>query len=182
MKIRTSTFVLPDGREILLRSPTPEDAAQMIAYLKRTCAETHFLSREPEECNFTLDEERLVLRAQLQAEREFMLAAELDGRIIGNCGVNIRQNGMRMQHRAGIGIAVEKAFWGLGLGRALFSRALKQAEDNGFSQIELGLFADNTRARLLYEAFGFQEMGRIPNAFRLKDGSFCDEIQMVKIL
>ena len=41
---------------------------------------------------------------------------------------------------------------------------------------------DNPRARHLYEKLGFQEQGRTLRAFRLKDGTYRDEIQMVKFL
>ena len=34
----------------------------------------------------------------------------------------------------------------------------------------------------LYEKLGFQEQGRTLRAFRLKDGTYRDEIQMVKFL
>lgn len=44
------------------------------------------------------------------------------------------------------------------------------------------MFEDNPRARHLYEKLGFQEQGRTLRAFRLKDGTCRDEIQMVKFL
>ena len=34
----------------------------------------------------------------------------------------------------------------------------------------------------LYEKLGFREWGREPHAFKLKDGSYRDEIQMVLFL
>ena len=60
--------------------------------------------------------------------------------------------------------------------------ALRQAKANGYEQVELGVFEDNPRARHLYEKLGFQEQGRTLRAFRLKDGTYRDEIQMVKFL
>ena len=41
-----------------------------------------------------------------------------------------------------------------------------------------GVFADNLRAAALYESLGFQEWGRMRNAFQLKDGTMVDEILM----
>ena len=40
----------------------------------------------------------------------------------------------------------------------------------------------NAAAIALYEKFGFQKMGVCPNAYRLKDGTYRDEIQMVRML
>ena len=61
-------------------------------------------------------------------------------------------------------------------------QALEQAKENGFTQVELGVFADNDRARYLYRKLGFTEMGCILKAFCLKDGTYRDEVQMVKFL
>ena len=88
----------------------------------------------------------------------------------------------KMRHRASLGISIKKKAWGLGLGKLLMEKALEQAKENGFEQVELGVFEDNPRARHLYEKLGFQEQGRTLRAFRLKDGTYRDEIQMVKFL
>lgn len=59
---------------------------------------------------------------------------------------------------------------------------MKQAKANGFEQLELGVFEDNTEAIHIYEKFGFQKYGVQPRAFKLKDGTYRDEIIMVKML
>ena len=115
-------------------------------------------------------------------ERSFMLAAFLDGELVGNCGVNAMSDHFKMRHRASLGISIKKKAWGLGLGTLLMEKALEQAKENGFTQVELGVFADNDRARYLYRKLGFTEMGCIPKAFCLKDGTYRDEVQMVKFL
>ena len=56
------------------------------------------------------------------------------------------------------------------------------AGEAGYEQAELGVFADNAPAIHLYHRCGFRDTGRIPRAFHLPDGSFIDEIQMVKFL
>lgn len=61
-------------------------------------------------------------------------------------------------------------------------RGIDFAKKAGFEQLELGVFADNDRALCLYKKMGFEEIGRIPRAFRLPDGSYIDEITMVKML
>ena len=118
----------------------------------------------------------------LDSERSFMLAALIDGELVGNCGVNEIADRLKMRHRASLGISIKKKAWGLGLGTVLISRALEQAKENGFTQVELGVFADNERAIGLYRKLGFTEMGCIPKAFLLKDGTYRDEAQMVKFL
>lgn len=56
------------------------------------------------------------------------------------------------------------------------------SEKNGAKQVELTVMSENKRAISLYERQGFIAVGRMPNAYLMKDGSFCDEISMVKIL
>ena len=74
-------------------------------------------------------------------------------------------NHIKFRHKAGIGIFILQKYCGLGLG-----------------QLKLGVFDDNVAAIRLYEKLGFREWGREPHAFKLKDGSYRDEIQMVLFL
>ena len=182
MVIQETTATLKDGTTAVLRSPEPSDAAQLNAYLRLTSGETHFMVRYPEECSQSLEAAQKRLQAMLDDERSFMLAAFLDGELVGNCSVNEISDHLKLRHRASLGISIKKKAWGLGLGTILIAKALEQAKENGFTQVELGVFADNDRARHLYQKLGFQEMGCIPNAFYLKDGTYRDEVQMVKFL
>ena len=182
MKLEERSVRLRDGALALLRSPQPSDAEQMNAYLRLTSAETHFMVRYPEECSQSTEAAQKRLQAMLDSERSFMLAAFIDGELVGNCGVNEIADRLKMRHRAELGISIKKKAWGLGLGTILISRALEQAKENRFTQVELGVFADNERAIGLYRKLGFTEMGRIPKAFCLKDGTYRDEAQMVKFL
>ena len=52
----------------------------------------------------------------------------------------------------------------------------------GLEQMELGVYADNERAIHLYQKYGFEQCGIWKNAFKLKDGTYRDEILMSKIL
>lgn len=64
----------------------------------------------------------------------------------------------------------------------MIETAVAQARENGFEQIELSVFEDNARAIHLYEKLGFQRFGIQPRAYKLKDGSYRDEIIMVRLL
>ena len=182
MIIPETAVTLKDGTKVILRSPQPRDAAQLNEYLRLTSGETHYMVRYPEECDQTLEAAQKRLQAMEDHERSFMLAAFLDGELVGNCGVNEISDRFKLRHRASLGISIKKKAWGLGLGKLLMEKVLEQAKENGFEQVELGVFEDNSRARHLYEKLGFQEQGRTLRAFRLKDGTYRDEIQMVKFL
>ena len=80
----------------------------------------------------------------------------------------------RRRHRA----RIERAHRGKGLGPALLDAALRWARATGtIDWIELGVFSANPRARGLYERFGFERIGFIPDRFRV-DGVVIDDVRM----
>ena len=52
----------------------------------------------------------------------------------------------------------------------------------GYEQIELGVFSDNEKAKALYKKYGFEVWGNTKNAFKLKDGTYRDEIMMGRMI
>mgnify|MGYP004701593475 CR=1 FL=1 len=75
-----------------------------------------------------------------------------------------------IRHRAEFGIAIEKAYWGRGIGKALMLACIECAKKVGYLQLELEVVADNASAVRLYESVGFREFGRNPRGFRAKHG------------
>lgn len=172
---------LRDGTSVCLRSPQATDAAQMVSYLKTVCAETPFLTREPEEADIPLDKEESILQRIASSPSDLMIACEIDGRIVGNANLNCMTR-IRMRHRASVGVAIMQEYWGRGIGSLLFSELIRIAKTLGILQLELEVIGNNDRARSMYERFGFAVVGEKPNAFRLKDGTMLSEISMIKEL
>ena len=102
-----------------------------------------------------------------------------DGSVVGNVGVFPIGERFKVRHRASLGIAVVQEYWNTGLGTVLINGAIDLARKAGYEQLELGVFSDNSSAIHLYQTLGFREVGRMPNAFKLPDGSYSDEIMMV---
>ena len=182
MRIKEETITLKGGRSLTLRSPEETDAEKMLEYLRITAEETHFLIRYPEEIDFTLEREKEIINNNLTSERSAWFTVFDGDRPIGNCSVNDLGQRIKNRHRCGIGIAIEKAYCGCGLGTILLKKAIDQAKEFGYEQTELGVYADNEKAISLYKKLGFRECGRMPKAFKLKDGTYVDEIFMVLFL
>jgi len=184
MKFEEKTILLRDGKACLLRSPGPADGAVMLEYLRQTAAETPYMLRCPDEVAMTMKDEVAYLENMLASGSAVMLGAWRDGALLGSCGLGPVGGGThrKLRHRAELGIAVKRAYWGLGVGRSLVEELVVLAPALGFSQLELGVYAGNERAKLLYESLGFAQTGRVPNAFRLDDGHFEDEILMCRAL
>ena len=160
----------------------PDNAASLALHRCITSGETPFMARYPEEC--TRDAEALGAWLQGMAEdaQNFAVTAFDGGNVVGDLGIQRFRAHFRMQHRANLGVSIQAAYCGCGLGRAMLQIAVAQARENGFEQIELGVFADNVRAIHLYRSLGFEDFGCTPRAFRLKDGTYHDERIMVKFL
>ena len=80
---------------------------------------------------------------------------------------------------AKFGISVEKAFWGLGIGKALTEACIECAKNAGYEQLELDVVSDNIAAINLYKSFGFIEYGRNPKGFRSRISGWQELVLML---
>lgn len=182
MKFEPRTITLKDGRSCTLRPTHPDDAADMITYLKMISEETRFVLRTPEEVTFTLEQEQNILGQLLEDPGSVMMLAEVDGQVAGNCSISGMGYKSRIRHRCSMAIALKKDFWNLGIGYAMITYLTELAKEIGFEQMELEVVADNERGKKLYEKCGFTETGRRMRAMKYDDGTYADEIIMIKLL
>lgn len=182
MKIEKRIYDI-NGHKLVFRSAEKEDAKVLIPYLKRVCGETRFLSCEADECNeMTIEQEENFINYHLENNKASLILAELDGKYIGNASFDVAGRSRRNAHRANIGIALYQEYIGKGIGKKLFAITLETIEKCGFESAELSVTEGNDRAIHMYESFGFKEVGRIPKANKYDDGTYADEIYMVKQL
>ena len=88
----------------------------------------------------------------------------------------------KLRHRAEFGISVLRAYWGLGLGRALTEACIQCAKEAGYEQLELTVVAENERAIALYKKAGFVEFGRNPRGFRSRTSGYQEIVHMLLAL
>jgi len=87
---------------------------------------------------------------------------------------------LSMQHRCDLGIGVERAHRGAGMGSAMLGAAIAFCEaEPRLTHLDLGVFAHNEGAHRLYRAHGFVEIGRIEARFQLSTGPI-DDILMTR--
>ena len=174
-------FMLKNGSTAVLRTAVPEDAAQMIAYLRACAEETDFLLRVPEEWDIPVETEKALLQDMARQTDQLMVVCDVNGEIAGTCQV-VCMNRVKTRHRATISIALRRAYWGQVIPGPMFEEMEAFARGRGVMQLELAYAQGNDRARRLYDRLGFVETGRGPDAIRLRDGTLLDEIFMVKKL
>ena len=170
------------GRSVLFRNARPEDAGDLIQYLKITSAETPYLVREPEEITITKTKEEQFIRDKIDADRELMLIALIDGKHIGNCSLMSIAPYKRYRHRCEVAIALYKEYCGCGIGKAMLQIVLDLAKNVGYEQAELEVMAENKDAIHLYEKLGFEKYGTLPDSMKFADGSYMDAYWMMKKL
>ena len=182
MLIQPQEFILPSGKSLLIRSAQPAEGESLSRHRAVTSAETYFMARYPEECTFNPQRMESYLTDMEHHPRNFLVTAFDDGQIVGDLGIQEVKPHLKYLHRAYLGMSIQTAYCNSGLGTRMLEIAIEQAKQNGFEQMELGVYGDNHRAIHLYEKLGFQRCGVQPRAFKLKDGTYRDEILMVKIL
>ncbi|OPJ56636.1 GNAT family N-acetyltransferase [Clostridium oryzae] len=182
MEFREKKIKLKDGTTCILRSPNENDAEKMIEYLRMTSEETHFMVRYAEEINITIDKEIEILQDSLNSSRNVMIGAFVNNELAGNASISCLRNYIKLKHRVAFGIAIKKEYWNKGIGNALIKEIIGQAKQIGYEQIELGVFLDNEKAIALYKKHGFEVWGSTKNAFKLKDGTYRDEVVMGRMI
>ena len=160
------TITLKDGRICTLRNGTEQDGAAVWEIFNLTHAQTDYLLSYPDENSLTAQQESQFLKEKTAAEDEIEILAEVDGRVVGTAGIECVGRKEKVRHRATFGISVDKACWGLGIGRALTEACIACAKAAGYAQLELDAVAENEAALALYKSVGFVEYGRNPKGFR----------------
>ena len=172
-------YKLKNGKTVIIRKPTIEDAAAIINIISVADAETKFLARNPGEFKVTEEQEKDLIRKILEDNDQDWFVAEYDRKVVGQCSVGLIRRTERCRHRAEVAFVILKDYWGLGIGGKLMQQCINWCKYKNVTQIELTVVADNMRAINMYKSFGFKTTGTIPKAMRYQDGTFADEKFMV---
>lgn len=167
---------------MLIREATPEDAEQLIAHMQRLTHEPAIdLPWGPGEFNLTVERQRKMIESFAEAPNSIFLVAEVDGEIIGN--LDCAGGKLKVHHHvATLGIAINQAWRGQGVGKALMTQVVDWAKSNShLHRITLEVYATNAPAIRLYERFGFEAEGRNRKAV-FKHGEYIDTLSMALLL
>lgn len=162
----------------VIRHAAPEDTEKILVYMRRLLSEPdHNLRMEPDEFTYTLEQEGEIIRKYTESPNSLFLVAETEDQIIGvlTCeGTRYRAEA----HVTCLGISVDQAWRGKGLGSVLMEKALHWAQHEvKLRRVFLYVLARNTGAIKLYERLGFEIEGRLRDDL-YRNGQYLDTFVM----
>ncbi len=117
----------------------------------------------------------------LSPERE-VFVAEDQGEIVGTYCLQANQKGGGA-HVANCGYMTAVSATGRGAGRAMCAHSLDRARERGFRSMQYNfVISTNGRAVRLWQSFGFEIVGRLPDAFQHPTRGYVDAYVMYRIL
>jgi RimJ/RimL family protein N-acetyltransferase len=150
-----------------------EGASRCVDVVARERAYIDFLEGPP------LEQSRSFWSPLIEQKLPFIVAAD-GAAVVGWCDV-VPVPQPIFAHVGTLGMGLLPAYRGQGLGTRLMALAIEASRASGLERVELAVFADNTRARRLYEKMGFAVEGTRPRRARM-DGCYRDEVMMALVL
>jgi L-phenylalanine/L-methionine N-acetyltransferase len=111
---------------------------------------------------------------------DLLLCAELEGAVVGSCGLHPAHASLRRRHAWHLGISVLPEAQGRGVGSALMQAMCDYADNWAAAlRLELSVYTDNERAIALYRRFGFVIEGTF-KGYVMRDGRYVDAHAMAR--
>ena len=112
---------------------------------------------------------------------DYMFVAEIDGQVVGNCGLHLTSKSPRRRHAGSLGMSVRDDWHGKGVGSALLAAAIDVADNwLDYRRLELTVYTDNEAALALYRKFGFEVEGTL-REYAYRDGHYVDAYTMARL-
>ncbi|MBQ4105809.1 MAG: GNAT family N-acetyltransferase [Clostridia bacterium] len=155
-----------------IREVFPEDAAEILEYLKTVGGETDNLTFGAEGMPASVEDERMFIESISESCNSAMFVCIDDEEVVALASVNgnLRE---RLKHRASVAISVRKSHWGRGIGSEMMRKLIEFSSVSGIEILSLEVRSDNLRAIGLYKKFGFQKIGSFKGFFKI-DGEYID--------
>lgn len=177
MQYSSNSYILKDGRSVIVRAPSVDDAQALVdlkrAYLHGTTTIPMTIDDYPDN---SVRETELITNYGV-SRNSVLLLAESETGLVGNIDLTGSARS-KMHHTAMLGMGILEDWRGIGLGSILVQSALNWARDeSALRVIWLDVYASNTAGVKLYRKSGFEVSGTVPAFF--KDGyTYHDKVQM----
>jgi RimJ/RimL family protein N-acetyltransferase len=168
--------------QISLRTGNINDAKTILELEKEVLSENEFMISVIEEFEETYEQLRSWIQKILENEREKLIVAEINGKVIGLI-VFRSKNTKRLSHTGSFTAMINKEYRNQGIGKLLIKELLNWAEQNPLiEKVSLGVLSTNQRAIQLYKSMGFVEEGRKIKEVKFSKDLYVDDILMYKLV
>lgn len=181
-KLEPSSFLLKDGKLIIFRSITPEDAEQFLKFREQVPHDsTHTMQYVG--MKFPTVEETTKRLATQQDDKATMNIGAFDGdKVIAYLNFRLPWDEHPwVQHLGQFGMMVLKDYWGYGIGKRLLALQDDHARSIGVNRIEAMVRVKNDRGVKLYLNSGYKIEGTREKSAKI-NGEVVDEYFIAKIL
>ncbi|MCH4171963.1 MAG: GNAT family N-acetyltransferase [Lactobacillus sp.] len=156
---------MTQASELIIREAIPDDAANLLAYLKQVQSESELLLITAEDYSQSVTYQANALADIYDSPNNTLLLALLGEEIVGMLRLSAEED-PHIQHIAEVGISVLKARWGQRIGTYLLADGVQWAKDTQIlKRLELTVQARNQRAINLYQKIGFDKEGQMARGF-----------------
>jgi len=157
-----------------LRPGEEREATELFAAV---AAERRWIGTEPP---VDIDARTAGLAGSIAIGQQTLIVARSAGRLVGTLG--LYRTASREEQSLGLGMLVDAAHRGGGVGSALLAFAIDHARTHAIASIVLDVFPHNDGARALYRKFGFIERERLAEHLLRADGARWDVIRCELLL
>lgn len=181
MKLNSKHIVkLKDGTEVVLRSPTPDDALKYIQFLDEIFKSSKFTITQADEYDTNIESQKTKIKSILNKKNNIIIIAEFNEKIIGNIDFKSNPERKRIKHRGEFGMSVLPSWQGKGLGKLLLKTLIEwcKQKDNEIEKIELRVVKKNLPALNLYKKLGFIEEGTVSGEIKTSENKYLDTLIM----
>ncbi|RDI14395.1 GNAT family N-acetyltransferase [Flavobacterium sp. AG291] len=180
MKTEAVIRFTKDGKEIIIREATEEDAAELIELKKSYIKNTMSIPLYEFEYKNDIHMEKEWINRFTNESNSLLLVAEHENKLIGNIDLNGNQR-KKLFHTGMIGMGIAYQWQNKKIGSFLMDSLINWATSKSQLRIIwLEVYSTNIGGIKLYEKFGFEQCGLIKNFFEKENPA--DKITMVKHL
>lgn len=121
--------LLKNGKELTIRLAKAEEAQEFLNYVNQCGKETDFLSFGKEGIGLNVEEEKKYFESF--TDKNFMLVALVDNKIVGSCSLRTNESRMRLKHIGVLGITILKDYWGYRYWKITYSISYRKRKKIG---------------------------------------------------
>ena len=162
--------------DLEVRPMRPEDVDAVLELFVAVVEEGRWLGTQPPIDRET-QRERFLAQAEPGTESASLVAVTPEGQVVGHTRVD-----MTPYNVAGLGMMVDAAWRGRGVGGALVRAATDAARRLGAHKVALQVWPHNEVARRLYLKHGFVEEGLLRRHYPRRNGELWDAVVMGLVL